>query len=140
MLWKCAGFGLAIAFTVKAFQTPIWTEFSRYSSWISVILGIAVVVDTILAAVLVVVLHRSRTGFEATNSLLDTLITYTVTTGALTDLFNILGFVFGPSNSPGIAPPIEGIEIKVEKRYTYTYTTESGRVVEIPDLERGEER
>ena len=34
-------------------------------SWISVVLGIAVVVDTILATVLVVVFHRSRTGVEA---------------------------------------------------------------------------
>ncbi|KAM5544724.1 hypothetical protein V8D89_001622 [Ganoderma adspersum] len=118
VVWFCmtcqgAGFGLAIAFTVKAsvefqvlcqnidladvgvrFQTPLWTSFSKYSSWISVVLGIAVFVDTILAAVLVLVLHRSRTGVKATNSLLDTLIAYTVTTGVLTDLFNILGFVF----------------------------------------------
>ena len=67
------------------FQTHVWTELSRYSvscgplgshsrseadihlaqSWISVVLGIAVVVDTIFATVLVVVFHRSRTGVEA---------------------------------------------------------------------------
>ena len=63
-------------------------------------LGIAVVVDTVLAAVLIYVLHTSRTGVkksvnvpfrvlcvpltvpcDRTNSLLDTLIAYTVCTG-----------------------------------------------------------
>lgn len=41
-------------------------------------------------------------------------------------------------NATGTTSPIEGIEIKVERRYTYT--TESGKQVEIPDLECGEER
>ncbi|PIL32314.1 hypothetical protein GSI_05560 [Ganoderma sinense ZZ0214-1] len=118
MTCQCAGFGLAIAFTVKAlpcgqsFQNILqvavvssrtrcrkltWSWFLQ--SWISIVLGIATFVDTVLAAVLVLVLHRSRTGIKATNSLLDTLIAYTVTTGVLTDLFNILGFIFALATS-----------------------------------------
>ncbi|KAI1784889.1 hypothetical protein LXA43DRAFT_173992 [Ganoderma leucocontextum] len=94
MVCQCAGFALCVAVTVKAFETPMWTAFSKYASWISIALGIAVFVDTILAGALVFVLHRSRTGVKSTNSLLDTLIAYAVTTGLLTDLFNLLGFVF----------------------------------------------
>ncbi|PIL32271.1 hypothetical protein GSI_05516 [Ganoderma sinense ZZ0214-1] len=99
VVWACmvcqgAGFGLCMAVTVKAFGITLWTAFAKYATWISIALGIAVFVDTILAGVLVFVLHRSRTGVKSTNSLLDTLIAYAVTTGLLTDLFNLLGFVF----------------------------------------------
>ena len=46
-------------------------------------------------------------------------------------------FLQGTFNTTSTASPIEGIVINVERRYTYT--TESGRQVEITDLERGEE-
>ncbi|KAM5544727.1 hypothetical protein V8D89_001625 [Ganoderma adspersum] len=100
VVWFCmvcqgAGFGLCIAFTVKAFQAAMWEALSdKYASWISIALGFTVFIDTALAGVLVFVLHRSRTGLKSTNSLLDTLIAYALTTGLLTDVINILGFVF----------------------------------------------
>ncbi|PIL32311.1 hypothetical protein GSI_05557 [Ganoderma sinense ZZ0214-1] len=92
VVWFCmicqgVGFGLCIAFTVKAFQAAMWEVLSdKYASWISIALGFTVFIDTALAGVLVFVLHRSRTGLKSTNSLLDTLIAYAVTTGLLTEL------------------------------------------------------
>ncbi|KAI1784883.1 hypothetical protein LXA43DRAFT_1119746 [Ganoderma leucocontextum] len=80
--------------TVKVLQAEVGQAAFKYGPWISVSLAIAVFVDTVLAVMLVVWLHRSRTGVKSTNTLLDTLIAYAVTSGSLTDVFNILGFVF----------------------------------------------
>ncbi|KAI1783226.1 hypothetical protein LXA43DRAFT_1102793 [Ganoderma leucocontextum] len=127
VVWLCmvcqgVGFGLCIAFTVKAwvpfevlypnptfpdaitrFESALWQALSdSYASWISIALGFTVFIDTALAAVLVFVLHHSRTGVKSTNSLLDTLIAYAVTTGLLTDVINILGFVFALVSSQNL--------------------------------------
>ncbi|KAH9902423.1 hypothetical protein C8Q73DRAFT_2735 [Cubamyces lactineus] len=46
-----------------------------------------------LTGVLTVTLHRSRTGFQPTDSLIDTLILYSVCTGLITNVFSLLGFI-----------------------------------------------
>ncbi|KAI1796818.1 hypothetical protein LXA43DRAFT_1089893 [Ganoderma leucocontextum] len=82
MVCQGVGFGLCIAFTVKVwvpfevlypnpdditrFESALWQALSdTYASWISIALGFTVFIDTALAAVLVFVLHRSRTGVKS---------------------------------------------------------------------------
>ncbi|KAH9886291.1 hypothetical protein C8Q73DRAFT_285947 [Cubamyces lactineus] len=50
--------------------------------------------DSMLTAALIVVLHRSRTGFKRTDSKIDVLIMYSVNTGFLTGVFNMLYVIF----------------------------------------------
>ncbi|EIW53739.1 uncharacterized protein TRAVEDRAFT_74891 [Trametes versicolor FP-101664 SS1] len=68
-------------------------------NYIAVAAGLASLVgDLLLASILIHVLHRSRTGFKKTDSMIDLMIMYSVSTGLLTgigDILNtILAFVF----------------------------------------------
>ncbi|PIL32272.1 hypothetical protein GSI_05517 [Ganoderma sinense ZZ0214-1] len=117
------------------FGTTVYSQFEPFAWMISVGLGIATVVDTVLAAVLIYVLHTSRTGLKKsvvccfafrwmliyvvdgrTNSMLDTLIAYAVCTGLLTDIFNVLGFAFALRSSDKLI--YAAFNIEVAKIYT----------------------
>ncbi|KAM5544719.1 hypothetical protein V8D89_001617 [Ganoderma adspersum] len=102
MFGLLAELGVCVVATVKAFSTATYQEFTRYTWMLSTALGIAVVVDTVLTAVLIYVLHSSRTGIKSTNTMLDTLVAYAVTTGLLTDIFNTLSFVFALAYSQNL--------------------------------------
>ncbi|KAI1784888.1 hypothetical protein LXA43DRAFT_1119767 [Ganoderma leucocontextum] len=102
MFGLLAELGVCVVATVKAFGTATYQEFTAYTWMLSTALGIAVVVDTVLTAVLICVLHTSRTGIKSTNSMLDTLVAYAVTTGLLTDIFNTLSFVFALAYSQNL--------------------------------------
>ena len=52
---------------------------------------LAVIIDTALTAVLVFALHKSRTGFKSSNTMLSKLMTYTMATGLITSLNAIAG-------------------------------------------------
>jgi len=52
-------------------------------------LGLAVVVDLIIAFTLVYYLHKSRSGFQATDNLVRTLQTYVINSGGLTMICSI---------------------------------------------------
>ncbi|KAI0833817.1 hypothetical protein BC628DRAFT_54861 [Trametes gibbosa] len=94
-------FGFALAGSVQAFILPSLAAY-RNVAWVnSAGFGIAVGVDTMMTTVLVYVLRGSRTGFKRTNSVIDLLIAYTVTTGFLTDVFSTFSLVMalvGPEN------------------------------------------
>ncbi|KAI0655877.1 hypothetical protein C8Q70DRAFT_1016105 [Cubamyces menziesii] len=55
---------------------------------------LGVTADSLLTIGLIMALHRSRTGFKRTDSRIDILIMYSVNTGLLTGLFNLLIVVF----------------------------------------------
>ncbi|KAI0628329.1 hypothetical protein C8Q77DRAFT_473334 [Trametes polyzona] len=78
------GQGFAFTAGIKAFkETESILDFERISWLISVAYGLAVVIDVLLAGSLVFVLRRSRTGSRRGDTMLDTLIIYTINTGAL---------------------------------------------------------
>ncbi|KAI0353725.1 hypothetical protein OH77DRAFT_1522283 [Trametes cingulata] len=83
--------------TVNANILPGYSEFRQLTWLFSIGFGLVVVSDVIMTTVLIVVLRRSRTGFtrqDRTDSKLDVLIAYTISTGLLTDVFSILSFIF----------------------------------------------
>ncbi|RPD56866.1 hypothetical protein L226DRAFT_211362 [Lentinus tigrinus ALCF2SS1-7] len=86
-------FGFATAETVQLFIVP--ELHTQKEAWMnSAGVGLAALADTIITAALTYSLHKSRTGFESTDNLIDTLIVYTINTGLLTDVFNIACFIF----------------------------------------------
>ncbi|KAI0822168.1 hypothetical protein BC628DRAFT_703459 [Trametes gibbosa] len=70
-------------------------EFSRSTWIISAAYGHAVLCDIFTTSALIYVLRRSRTGVKRTDSVLDTLVLYTVNTGLLTTIVGLLIFVSG---------------------------------------------
>ncbi|EIM81689.1 uncharacterized protein STEHIDRAFT_125199 [Stereum hirsutum FP-91666 SS1] len=79
-------FGLGVVFTVKAFEIK---EFSRYDTllWIACTgLGSAAVADMLIAVTMCWYLYQSRTGFPSTDSMIKTLMLYSLNTGLLTSL------------------------------------------------------
>ncbi|KAI0648718.1 hypothetical protein C8Q79DRAFT_1007292 [Trametes meyenii] len=85
-----AELSLAAASMVKAFTLPDLTHFSKVV-WLDVAsFVITVVSDVTLTSILVWVLRQSRTGFKRTDSMIDVLIAYSVCTGLITDVFNII--------------------------------------------------
>ncbi|KAH9939614.1 uncharacterized protein BXZ73DRAFT_99230 [Epithele typhae] len=67
---------------------------SSHDGWMnSAGVGSAVLADTLLATALIVSLRRSRTGIKQTDSLISTLILYTINTGLLLGVFNVLSLI-----------------------------------------------
>ncbi|KDQ62584.1 hypothetical protein JAAARDRAFT_465119 [Jaapia argillacea MUCL 33604] len=82
----CMHFGLGVVFTVQAFDLG---HFSRYSklTWItSTGLGCAASADILIALSLCYYLAKMRSEFKRTNSIITTLMIYSINTGALTSI------------------------------------------------------
>ncbi|ETW81806.1 hypothetical protein HETIRDRAFT_173484 [Heterobasidion irregulare TC 32-1] len=79
-------FSLGIVFTVEAF---LLQEFSRYTqlTWITCTgLGSAAAADLLIAISMCYYLFRSRTGFQKTDSMITTLMLYSINTGLITSI------------------------------------------------------
>ncbi|KAI0921867.1 hypothetical protein AcV7_007997 [Taiwanofungus camphoratus] len=77
------------ACTIKGFAFHSFSDFANSS----VGLGAAAFADVLIATSLCVLLRRCRTGFSRTDSVVRTLIVYSVNTGALTSLCAIASLV-----------------------------------------------
>ncbi|TBU44277.1 hypothetical protein BD309DRAFT_862614 [Dichomitus squalens] len=84
---KASRFGLAPLYSPDL-QLSLWQRLNLVG------IAIAVLTDLLLASTLVYILRRARTEFNNTNSLLDTLIVYTVNTCVLTGGFLVLSLIF----------------------------------------------
>ncbi|KAJ8473038.1 hypothetical protein ONZ51_g8118 [Trametes cubensis] len=85
--------GFSTAVTIDTFLHP--SLHTSDQAWMnSAGVGMAVLADTILTAALIFSLHRSRTGIQRTDSIIDLLIMYAINTGLVTGIMNMLSFVF----------------------------------------------
>ncbi|KAF8233240.1 hypothetical protein L208DRAFT_900235 [Tricholoma matsutake] len=86
-------FSLGIVFTVEGFIL-VDTKMFRKLIWAtSTGLGSAAAADMIIACALCYYLLKNRTGFERTNSIITTLIMYSLTTGSITSVLAFLSLV-----------------------------------------------
>jgi len=79
-------FALGIVFTVKAFTLQ---RFSRYGSmvWVTCVgLSSAAVADILIALAMCWYLYHKKTGFSKTDSIIMTLISYSINTGLVTSI------------------------------------------------------
>ncbi|KAJ3731017.1 hypothetical protein DFJ43DRAFT_442804 [Lentinula guzmanii] len=85
-------FVLGIVFTVDSFRLVTNTEFGNLIvRWVtSAGIGSAAAADVIIAGALCFYLSKSRTGFKKTDSLISTLIVYSLTTGLITSLIGVV--------------------------------------------------
>ncbi|KAI9067890.1 hypothetical protein FKP32DRAFT_1672613 [Trametes sanguinea] len=94
IIFLLAELGLAIAATIETFLKPTFAQFEHVTWIISVAFGFSAVADIILTTVLICALRKCRSGIKSTDSLLDTLIIYAISTGLLTGVFDLLTFIF----------------------------------------------
>ncbi|KAJ3747365.1 hypothetical protein DFH05DRAFT_802911 [Lentinula detonsa] len=83
-------FVLGIVFTVDSFRLVTNTEFGNLIWVTSAGIGSAAAADVIIAGALCFYLSKSRTGFKKTDSLISTLIVYSLTTGLITSLIGVV--------------------------------------------------
>ncbi|KAI0824336.1 hypothetical protein BC628DRAFT_1420085 [Trametes gibbosa] len=114
VLFMAMHFSWAMVAAVKSYLAKDLKQFAASTLYVSISYGHAIVVDIIFASALVSVLRNSHTGFKRTDTVLDSLIKYTVTTGVLTTFFEILIFTFGllyPDNYIYAAITIPGVKL-----------------------------
>jgi len=98
-----AGFycGLGVVFTVEGFLLQDTSRFPRLI-WVTTTgLGSAAAADILIAVSLCYYLSKSRTGFARTDSLIATLIKYSLTTGLITSIIasiSVVTFALMPTN------------------------------------------
>lgn len=86
-------FGIGIAFTVRGIVDVSFIKLLDQSWLIYTAFGSSVFVDVLIAGSLCVLLHRSRSGFKSTDSLVNTLMLYSINTGLLTSIAAMACFV-----------------------------------------------
>ncbi|TFK73585.1 hypothetical protein BDN72DRAFT_834455 [Pluteus cervinus] len=93
VLLACVHFGLGIVFTVEGFILMETTKFARLIWVTSTGLGSAAAADIIIAGSLCYYLGKGRTGLTRTDSLISTLIAYSLTTGLVTSVIAFMAVV-----------------------------------------------
>ncbi|KAG7445532.1 uncharacterized protein BT62DRAFT_1006510 [Guyanagaster necrorhizus] len=86
--------GLAIAFTLKAFQLTGVFEVIDLRALGSTSLGVGVLTDVVTAASLCYFLNKLRTGYHKSDSLVNSLVLYAINTGALTSAVSLSTVIF----------------------------------------------
>ncbi|KAI1785107.1 hypothetical protein LXA43DRAFT_1039677 [Ganoderma leucocontextum] len=86
--------GFFIAATTEAFIIPTFGGFTHVTWLVSTGSTMAVTSDVIITTMLIFALRRSRTGVKRTDSMLDVMIMYSINTGLLTGVFNLLSLLF----------------------------------------------
>ncbi|KAI0325608.1 hypothetical protein GY45DRAFT_216437 [Cubamyces sp. BRFM 1775] len=106
----------AMFMAVKSFIIPSFAEWAHYT-WLSAVpFGFILATDAILTGSLIYWLHRSRTGFQDTDSVVNVLIVYTINTGLLTSTLGLLCLIFA------IARPTDFTYIALNMPTTNCYT------------------
>ncbi|KAI1783607.1 hypothetical protein LXA43DRAFT_1102368 [Ganoderma leucocontextum] len=89
-----------LAATIETFLAVTFDKYVSDFKWIiPCSLGTAVIIDAVTTSTLTYYLHKCRTGFKRTDSLIDVLMVYTINTGLLTGLLNLaamLAATFSP--------------------------------------------
>ncbi|KAI0788127.1 hypothetical protein C8Q74DRAFT_1366889 [Fomes fomentarius] len=74
-------FGFCLAATIEAFIQPSFQAYESVTWLIACVFGSIILTDGMLTGSLILALRRSRTGLKSTDSLIDLIILYAVTTG-----------------------------------------------------------
>ncbi|KAI0648702.1 hypothetical protein C8Q79DRAFT_464516 [Trametes meyenii] len=82
------------ASSIEALIIPTFEEYRRVTWLVSTGSSMATAADLLLTTILIYSLHRSRTGIKRTDSMIDVMIVYSVNTGLLTGILNVLTLIF----------------------------------------------
>ncbi|KAL1732775.1 hypothetical protein EV714DRAFT_270403 [Schizophyllum commune] len=79
-------FACSVVFTAKSLQLETWSQLSSMKPLSMTVNVLGAVADVIIAAGLFFYLHRSRTGFKKSDTMISKLIMFAVSTGMLTSV------------------------------------------------------
>ncbi|KAF8913735.1 hypothetical protein CPB84DRAFT_1840537 [Gymnopilus junonius] len=85
--------GCSVAFTVQSLQLQTWVDLAQLKGLSMAVNLLGAATDVIIAAALFVFLHRSRTGFKKSDTMISKLIAFTVSTGLLTSICAVASLV-----------------------------------------------
>ncbi|KAF6762825.1 hypothetical protein DFP72DRAFT_568807 [Ephemerocybe angulata] len=88
-----AEFASSVAFTVKSMRLQTWGELGQLKGLSITVNIVGVVADILIAGALFFFLHRSRTGFKKSDTMISRLILFTVSTGFLTTICAVASLV-----------------------------------------------
>ncbi|KAI5828880.1 hypothetical protein K523DRAFT_306229 [Schizophyllum commune Tattone D] len=79
-------FACSVVFTAKSLQLETWSQLSSMKPLSMTVNVLGAIADVIIAAGLFFYLHRSRTGFKKSDTMISKLIMFAVSTGMLTSV------------------------------------------------------
>ncbi|KDR71512.1 hypothetical protein GALMADRAFT_102487 [Galerina marginata CBS 339.88] len=82
-----------LGFASRGFVLKTYVKMNEAAAMLYTSLGSAVIADTMVAVSLCILLIKSRTGFKRTDSLVTTLMVFSINTGLLTSISAIACFV-----------------------------------------------
>jgi len=93
--------GLEMAVMALTFKWPEFSQFHRITGYFTGAVAVAAATDITIAAAMFVLIHNRRTGIKSTEQLLNRIVTYTISTGLLTSVIDIviLGAFVGLPNT-----------------------------------------
>ncbi|TDL19062.1 hypothetical protein BD410DRAFT_449165 [Rickenella mellea] len=94
-------FSIGIFFTARSFALGTYDKFGQLTWAASLGLGSSATCDVVIAVSLCYFLRKNRTEFPRTNTLISTLMTYSINTGALTNvcaLCSVISFGISPTS------------------------------------------
>ncbi|KAI0750033.1 hypothetical protein C8Q80DRAFT_1269818 [Daedaleopsis nitida] len=113
-LLRCSNLARFRGITITTFEHMIWVVLAYNVQ--------ASTTDLTLTSTLIYILHRSRTGYHKTDTLINKLIIYAVSTGLVTTLFNLVSFalvhVYGVNNFVWL-----GTMMVAERLYAISFIT-----------------
>ncbi|KAJ3723379.1 hypothetical protein C8R42DRAFT_666072 [Lentinula raphanica] len=86
VLFVLGEFACSVAFTISSLKLVTWEDLTQLKSLSMTVNVLGAVADVLIAAGLFYFLHRSRTGFKKSDTMISKLIMFTVSTGLLTSI------------------------------------------------------
>jgi len=86
-------FGAVLGYVIQALQLSTFDQLDGLKPLSMTVNALAAAGDVLIAAILCTMLHRSRTGFKRSDSLINKLIIFTINTGFLTSVCAVLSLV-----------------------------------------------
>ncbi|KAF9456684.1 hypothetical protein BDZ94DRAFT_1275050 [Collybia nuda] len=93
MMLVFAEFGLTTAYFIKGLSVTTFTELPRLLRLSQSVNAVAAAGDILIAASLIFILYRSKTGFSRSDSIVNQLILYSLNTGFLTSVCALLSLI-----------------------------------------------
>jgi hypothetical protein len=88
-----AEFSCVVAYTVLTLHLQTFEQLTKYKFLSILVNALAAAGDVLIAATLCVLLHRSRTGFQRSDTMINKLILFAVNTGVLTSLCAVASLI-----------------------------------------------
>jgi len=86
--------GLSLeAWLILAMQKEKWSDLFKIIPLATAILGLSCSIDVLIAGTLCILLYLARTGFKRSDSMINRLILFIISTGSLTAIFAIVALI-----------------------------------------------